>query len=160
MLQQLTEIATGNVVQEHDDAQTLPAFGGPWGDANLFEWKPAPKSRLVKLAFAAKKASIESAYQTALDAGVTYSGAQFQSNEKSITRLTRVLTAVANGWAIPAAFYWLDSDNNPHPANAAYLQGLAKAFADHYDALFVRLQTAKTAIKNAKTVAAVNKIVL
>ncbi len=160
MLQQLTEIKTGKVIQEHDDITALPVFGGQWGDEKQFVWKPAPKVRLVELARAEAEGRIKGEYQTALDAGVTYSGAVYQSDAKSISTLAEVLTAISNGWPLPAGFAWIDTVNKPHPADIVFLKGLSTALANHKAVLFARLQIAKAAINAAKTVTAVNKVVL
>jgi len=108
------------------------------------KWDAASKSFKADLTLekTLKKAQIESDYQTALDAGVTYSGALFQSDAKSIATLSETLTAVANGWTLPTGFAWIDAANTAHPANAVFLKGLS------------------TAIKAAKTVTAVNKVAL
>jgi len=117
-----------------------------------------------KMSFAKDKSDkltqIKTDYQTALDAGVAYSGALFQSDAKSIATLSETLTAIANGWALPTGFSWIDAANASHPANTAFLKGLSTSFANHKSALFARLQAAKTAIKSAKTVTAVSKVVL
>jgi len=102
---------------------------------------------------------IKTDYQTALDAGVTYNGALFQSDAKSIAMLSETLTAIANGWTLPTGFAWIDAVNTPHPANTVFLKGLSAALANHKAALFARLQAAKAAIAAATTVAAVNKVV-
>jgi len=108
----------------------------------------------------AKLATIETDYQKLLDAGVTYSGALFQSDAHSIAALNETLTAVANGWTLPAGFAWIDSANTPHPANIAFLKGLSAAMANHKSALFSRLYAAKRKINSAKTVKAIKAVTL
>jgi len=108
----------------------------------------------------ARVAQIKIEYDTALSSGTSFNGALFQTDDKSITALSETLTALANGWALPGQFAWIDAANKPHPADSAFLQGLASALADHKAALFARLQTAKTAISSATTEAAINNVVL
>ncbi len=105
-------------------------------------------------------AEIQRTYQTALNVGVSYRTFTFQSDEKSISTLTEVLTSLSNGWVLPLGFAWIDSSNVPHPASVIFLKGLSTALANHKSALFTRLQIAKAAIATAKTVTAINKVVL
>jgi len=115
----------------------------------------------VRKARAAKLAQLATDYQSALEAGVQYQGAKFDSDDHSQTEVARVLTAVANGWTLPAGFAWVDAANQPHPVpDVAWLQGLAQAMADHKAALFARLQVAKAAVRKAATVADVRNVVL
>jgi len=138
--------------------------------ATLTKLKPAPMQKWDATAgawvdditqiSADRIVQLETDYQTALDAGVTYNGALFQSDEKSITTLAEVLTAVANGWTLPAGFVWIDNANNAVTANVAFLKGLSSAFADHKSALFTRLYTAKSKVRAATTIKAVNAVLL
>jgi len=130
-------------------------------DAATKSWSDYVPTKVEVLATtkATSLGQIKTDYQTALDAGVTYSGALFQSDAKSIATLSETLTAIANGWTLPTGFAWIDAANTAHPANAVFLKGLSTAIANHKAALFARLQAAKAAIKSAKTVAAVNKVV-
>jgi len=93
-----------------------------------------------------KKAEIETSYSDALNAGVTYKTALFQSDEKSVQSLVKVLTALANSWVLPAGFVWVDSANVAHPATKTWLRGLNKAFGDHEASLFSRKLQAKSAM--------------
>jgi len=161
-IHQLIEISTGKVVYEHDDANgPLPEFGGPWGNPNLHKWQPAPKSVVLDKAKVDKIQQLTMEYNILLEQGVFYNGAKFDSDEHSQTEIARVLTALANGWTLPAGFEWIDSSNTPHSVpDVAWLQGLAQAMADHKAALFARLQKAKAAVRTATNVTAVNKVVL
>jgi len=106
-----------------------------------------------------KRYAINDEYIKQLEAGVTYSGALFQSDAKSIATLSETLTAVTNGWALPASFAWIDAANTPHPADLAFLKGLAAALANHKAALFARLQAAKQALAATADQAAVDAVV-
>ena len=93
-----------------------------------------------------KKIEIDLSYKAALSEGVTYAGALFQSDEKSVQSLVKVLTALANSWVLPAGFVWVDDANVAHPATKIWLQGLSKAFGDHEATLFARKLQAKGAL--------------
>jgi len=111
-------------------------------------WDVATKSFVkdIKKMSGVKKAEIETAYQTAMNAGVTYKNALFQSDEKSVQALVKVLTALANSWVLPAGFVWIDAANVAHPATKTWLNGLNKAFSDHESSLFTRKIQAKAAL--------------
>jgi len=111
-------------------------------------WDVATKSFVkdTKIMADAKKAEIETSYRDALLAGVTYKTALFQSDEKSVQSLIKVLTALANSWVLPAGFMWVDSANVAHPATKTWLRGLNKAFGDHEASLFSRKLQAKAAL--------------
>ncbi len=110
---------------------------------------------------AAKLAQLTADYQAATEAGVSYQGAMFESDDHSQLELAKVLTAIANGWTLPTGFAWIDAANNPHQVpDLAWPQGLAQAMADHKAALFARLQAAKATVRAATSITAVNKAVL
>jgi len=127
---------------------------------NGTKWVEGDKPAVLVLAKAVKKSAILDAHSKALDAGVSYQGALFQSDTQSIQTLAETLTALGNGWTLPAGFAWIDAANTPHPADIVLLKGLSTAFADHKSALFARLQVAKAAITAATTAIAVNQVVL
>jgi len=105
-------------------------------------------------------AKVADTYCTSLDAGVTYNGATFQSDAKSIATLSETLTAINNGWTLPTGFAWIDATNVPHAADIPFLKGLSTAYANHKSALFARYQVAKSKIATATTIATVVKITL
>lgn len=129
---------------------------------DLYSWNATSKSWVVDIAKvqANRAMQIKTDFQTALDSGVAFSGALFQSDAGSITTLTEVLTAVSNGWSLPEGFAWIDAANKPHPAGIVFLKELSVLLTNHKEALFARFQVAKEAITAAKTVAAVNKVAL
>lgn len=147
-----------------DNLGALPSGKTPLAptDPANESWDAASKAWKIDIAKVklAKIAQVKADYQAALDAGVTYSGALFQSDAKSISTLTETLTAISNGWTLPAGFAWIDAVNTPHPASATFLQGLSTAMATHKSGLFARLQAAKTSVDTAKTVAAVGTVTL
>jgi len=143
------------------DADWQAHIGGNrrvWGGKAWVAHKPSAAEQLAQ-AQTAKLAELQAAYQAALEAGVQYQGATFDSDDRSQSELAKVLIAIANGWMLPTGFAWIDAANNPHPVpDAAWLQGLAQVLADHKAACFARLQKAKAAVRAAKTQAAVQKV--
>ena len=109
---------------------------------------------------AEKLIALRADYESLLAGGVQYDGAVFETDAKSTTALAETLTAVANGWTLPAGFVWRDSANVDHPADVAWLKGLATAMADHKAAAFRRLSAAKDAVRAAGTVADVEAVQL
>jgi len=105
-------------------------------------------------------AAVNISYYTALDAVVTYNGALFQSDAKSVQTLSETLTAISNGWVLPKNFTWIDANNTAHLADVVFLQGLSSVIANHKAALFTRLFTAKQSVKNSTTQAAIDAVVL
>jgi len=129
-----------------------------WDGKAWVPYKPTAAEQLAQ-AQTAKLAKLQAAYQAALEAGVQYRGATFDSDDRSQSELAKVLIAIANGWMLPTGFAWVDAANNPHPVpDVAWLQGLAQGLADHKAACFARLQKAKAAVRAAKTAAAVQRV--
>jgi len=157
------DTATGQS-ETWDKLASLPAGKTPLAptDPANESWDAASSTWKIDIAKvkSAKIAQVKDDYQAALDAGVTYSGALFQSDAKSISTLTETMTAISNGWPLPTAFTWIDSANKSHPANLAFLKGLSVAMANHKSALFSRLYAAKSKINSAKTPAAVKAVAL
>jgi len=141
------DTATGDELQ-HDRLGVLPVTLTTTAPTANSSWDATAKAWVldaVKL-HSIKKQEIETAYQTALNAGVTYKNALFQSDEKSVQSLVKVLTALANSWVLPAGFVWVDAANVAHPATKTWLIGLNKAFSDHESSLFTRKIQAKAAL--------------
>jgi hypothetical protein len=139
--------------QAHIDGKRKVWDGRAW-----FPYKPNAAEQLAQ-AQAAKLAELRAAYQAALEAGVQYQGAKFESDDHSQLEVAKALTAIANGWQLPAGFAWVDAANNPHPVpDVAWLQGLAQALADHKAVYFARFQKAKVAVRAAKIPADVAKV--
>lgn len=107
---------------------------------------------------------LSSSYKTALAAGVSFTTAggvtkTFQTDPASISNMQSIAASLANGWTLPAGFYWVSSDNTQVPFTSADLAGLIKAATANGWALFQHLQTQKAAVLAATTVAAVEAIV-
>jgi len=125
--------------RQYQEVQSFIKNGG------IVEDEFSPQEIVAKIV-SDKKVEIDTAYRDALNAGVTYKAAVFQSDEKSVQSLVKVLTALANSWVLPAGFVWIDAANVAHSATKAWLQGLNKAFGDHEAALFTRKLQAKGAL--------------
>jgi len=125
--------------RQYQEVQSFIKNGGIVED----EFSP---HELVAKAVSDKKGEIDTAYRDALNAGVTYKSVVFQSDEKSVQSLVKVLTALANSWVLPAGFVWVDAANVAHPATKTWLNGLNKAFSDHESSLFTRKIQAKAAL--------------
>jgi len=97
-----------------------------------------------------KHREISNEYKAKLDAGVTYKGTVFQSDEKAVMALVTAVAALATGWTLPGGHTWVDMANVEHPADAAWLKGLLKAFANHKASLFARKVRARKRLKQVK----------
>jgi hypothetical protein len=98
---------------------------------------------------------LESAYAEAIQLPVEYMGTTFQADTDSQDMLTKSLVA----GSVPNGFYWLDATNAQVTMTFAQLQGLAGVMLAQGQAAFSRLQTKKTAVRDAATVSAVRAIV-
>ncbi len=123
------------------------------------KWVEDDKAAALALAQEAAMSQLNDEYQTALNGGVTYSGITFQSDKASMDNMNETLTAVSNGWVLPAGFAWVAADNSLHPADLVFLQGLASEFANNKAAAFAAFQASKISVRKATTKAAVLKIV-
>lgn len=104
---------------------------------------------------AAQNAVLASAYAAAIQIPVAYMATTFQADSGSQDTLTKCLVA----GSVPAGFYWLDANNAQVPMTFAQLQGLAGAMLTQGQTAFARLQTRKSAVLAAATVAAVQAVV-
>lgn len=102
-----------------------------------------------------KIAILTNAYNTAIQVPVAYMSTTFQADEASQTVLTKVLVA----GSVPSGFAWLDVNNMPVNMTYAQLQGLAVAMLAQGQAAFVKLQTLKSQVRAATTVAKAQAIV-
>ena len=99
-------------------------------------------------------ATLEAAYNAAIQLPVAYMATTFQADSASQDILTKCLVA----GSVPAGFYWLDATNVQVPMTFAQLQGLAGVMLIQRQAAFTKLQTKKTAVRGATTVAAVQAV--
>lgn len=100
-------------------------------------------------------ASIEVAYQSAIQLPVSYMGATFQADDDSQAVLTKSLVA----GSVPDGFFWLDANNAPVTMSYPQLQGLAAAMLAQGQAAFAKKTALKQQIRDAPSVASVQAIV-
>lgn len=98
---------------------------------------------------------IEAAYQTAIQAPVSYMGTQFQSDDASQSILARCLSA----GVVPSGFFWLDAQNNQVTMSYPQLQGLAAAMLAQGQTAFAKKTQLKAQIRAATTRTAVEAVV-
>ena len=99
-------------------------------------------------------ATFSAAYNTAIQLPVAYMATTFQADTGSQGMLTKCLVA----GSVPAGFYWLDASNAQVTMTFAQLQGLAGAMLVQGQAAFAHLQTQKSAVKAATTIAEVQAV--
>ncbi len=99
--------------------------------------------------------TLEAAYTATIQLPVAYMATTFQADSSSQDVLAKCLVA----GSVPAGFYWLDATNAQVQMTFAQLQGLAGAMLVQGQTAFVKLQTKKTAVRDAATVAAVQAVV-
>jgi hypothetical protein len=102
----------------------------------------------------AKMVELSAAYNVAIQLPVAYMGSTFQADSDSQDLLTKCLVA----GAVPTGFYWLDANNAQVPMTFAQLQGLAGTMLMQGQITFDNLQTKKTAVRAALTVADVQLV--
>lgn len=104
---------------------------------------------------ASQNAVLASAYAAAIQIPVAYMATTFQADAGSQDVLTKCLVA----GSVPTGFYWLDANNVQVPMTFTQLQGLAGAMLTQGQTAFARLQTRKSTVLAATTVAAVQAVV-
>jgi len=110
-----------------------------------------------------KLATIKTDYNALLYANITVPSlsADFQADTASQAAIDACINRLTNGWKPPVgADQWLDTANGSHPITLQHMNAIANAIATRKAQLFLRYQTAKAKVATAKTVAAVNKVVL
>ena len=113
--------------------------------------KPGPTLAQAQLT---QITTLEAAYTVAIQLPVSYMGSTFQADSDSQDLLTKCLVA----GAVPTGFYWLDAINEKVPMTFAQLQGLAGTMLMQGQIAFDNLQTKKTAVRAALTVADVQLV--
>lgn len=116
---------------------------------------PAPTAaQLLSSAQSAQIATIEAAYQNAIQQPVSYMGATFQADQGSQDVLAKSLSA----GSVPSGMFWLDADNAQVQMSFTQLQGLAGAMLAQGQAAFAKKTALKQQIRSATTVSAVQAI--
>lgn len=114
----------------------------------------APPAPTLAQAQAAQIATIEAAYQNAIQQQVSYMSTTFQADEDSQDVLAKALVA----GSVPAGFFWLDKNNGQVSMTFAQLQGLAAVMLTQGQTAFAKKTGLKQQIGTATTVAAVEAI--
>lgn len=140
---------------ELTDAEWDTRLSTPFVDGGMLVPKPTKSNaELLLEAQLAKITVLENAYNSAIQAPVSYIGATFQADNDSQNTLTKCLVA----GSVPAGFFWLDASNVQVPMTYTELQGLAGAMLAQGQAAFVILQTRKAAVRAATTIADVQSV--
>jgi hypothetical protein len=110
-----------------------------------------------------KIASLVTSYQAAISVPVSFKTAAgvtqtFQADAQSVANVQATLAGLAKAAATPTGFYWVAADNTQVPFTYADVQGLAAAMLAQGWVAFQNLQTKKTAVMAATTVASVQSI--
>jgi hypothetical protein len=100
-------------------------------------------------------ALLTTSYNAAIQFPVSYMATSFQADADSQSVVVKSLSP----GAVPAGFAWLDINNVSVPMTFVQLQGLAAAMLARGWAAFQNLQTRKTAVRDATTVAQVQAII-
>jgi hypothetical protein len=121
-------------------------------------------SVVLGLAQAAQIATLTAAYRQAIQQPVSYTSKggvtkTYQADQGSIANLQAMLLAFGDTQTVPSGFYWVSADNTQVPFVYADMQGLAQVIGTQGATAFQHLQTQKTAVNAATTVAAVQSIV-
>jgi hypothetical protein len=99
--------------------------------------------------------TLTAAYTAAIQLPVAYMSTTFQTDTASQDVLTKCLVA----GSVPAGFYWLDATNAQVAMTFTELQGLAGTILAQGQVAFDKLQTKKTAVRDATTVADIEAVV-
>lgn len=155
-------LKNSNGVQRLEDGAFIPDHPGNRDWQDYQNWlalgnTPAAAQSLEEVQ-ADKKAEINNARQTALDAGVTYNDHVFDSDATAIANVNATLTILQNGATLPTGFTWRTKDNTDVPFTLADLQGLAAALFTASNTAYTKSWTLKTQIDAATTIDAVNAI--
>ncbi|HIE4193310.1 MULTISPECIES: DUF4376 domain-containing protein [Burkholderia] len=149
------------LVAEFVDVTNVPGATVGWTCTNGIV--SAPAGPTLAQAQAAQNALIDSEYQSAITEPVLYKTAggmtkTFQADDGSQKILMQTTQGYAITGSVPAAFYWVSSDNTQVPFTLADLQGLYQAMLDQGWAAFQHKQALKAQIGMATTVAAVQAV--
>lgn len=105
-------------------------------------------------------AAVEKEFFILSEADITYNGTAFQADSDSQAKIDKVINRLNAGWVPPTGFSWVASDDTTHLVNLSLLNGIANEIAARDSQLFMRLFTAKTAIRAASTISSIQSVVL
>lgn len=126
---------------------------------------PAPTAaELLADAQAVQTGLVNQSYQQTIEADISYTNQagntdDFQADPASQQNIIRTLLAYTATKEVPTGFYWVSSTNAQIPFTFVDLQNLAQDMTNRGWIAFTKLQSLKTRILAATTVAAVQAIV-
>jgi hypothetical protein len=151
----------------HDDmggaALSLPSW--PAGLVQLTDAEVvALRAPTLAQVQASQIATLAAAYQAASQQSVTFTTKAgvtktFQADASSQAIIQQSLAGYSGSQSVPTGFYWVSADNTLVPFVFSDLQGLAAAMIAQGWAAFQQLQTLKTQVISATTVAVVQAVV-
>lgn len=105
-----------------------------------------------------KKGQINAWRAIAIDAGMTFAGHNYDSDDVSRANLTGAVAAFVAGVPIPAGFTWRTSDNQDVAMDLPTLIGLAGTMIDYVNTQYAHSWQLKAQADAATTVSAVEAI--
>lgn len=137
--------------------------GGLVPGLNVVEDDAQSISQQVTAAQIAQILTLQSSYQSAISAQVAYTSTAgvsktYQADQSSVNNLQNSFLGCFSAQATPPGFYWVSVDNTQVPFTYSDLQGLATAMFTQGLVAFNKLQTLKTQVNSATTLAAVQAI--
>ncbi len=137
----------------------IPDFPAVWSNAAM-AWED---QRSVDVARQQVLDALDSAYATAIAAGVTFTTVAgdtraYQSDPDSVNRLQNCILGWIAVQSVPPGFYWVATDNTQVPFTWADLVGLGAAFLNPGHAAFETLQDLKAAARGATTLESVKAV--
>lgn len=94
-----------------------------------------------------QRQAIDRARDAAIEAGVTFDGHLYDSDQRSRDNLTGAVAAFSAGVPVPEGFTWRTADNQNVPMTLESLRGLAAAMLAHVDAQYRAAWAAKDALE-------------
>jgi hypothetical protein len=88
--------------------------------------------------------------ESKLNAGCTYNGHEYDTNDRSIRNIGSVVAALAAGIPIPDGFVWRTTDNISVPHDSVSLVSLAASMLLYSNAVYSSSFAIKDAITNAE----------
>lgn len=168
-------VQTGLMIESQSDADdaTLTAnavaLGIPQVDVRIQTVTDTQLAALISARTQASKtltqvqaeqlAIMETAYQAAITAPITYIATTFQADPESCILLDQALAIYTRQGAVPTGFWWKDVANNHVAMTLTQLQGLGDAIAARLWVNFQILDARKASIRSATTSQQVGAIV-
>jgi hypothetical protein len=107
----------------------------------------------------AQIATLQTAYQAALQVPIAYMGTMFEADASSQIVVAHSMMVYAVERATPPGFYFVDVNNNQVPMTLAQLQGLGSSIAASYWTVFQKWTALKAQVLAATTLSEVQAVV-